>query len=430
MVKTVKKQNYIYISAGVVFLLVVWWIFRGSRSESRSDILIQPTLGDFRVTVTATGELQAKNSVQIYGPMNARMAHIWQMKISKLVPEGTEVQKGDFVAELDRSEISNKIKDLETEIQKAESQYTQTRLDTTLTLSKARDDLINLRYAMEEMKLKKEQSAYEAPAVKRQAEIDYEKAVRAYEQAQINYRTKVEQAVAKMREVKAELTQYRRKLELHEEILKGFTVTAPADGMVIYDKEWNGRKKTEGSIIRGWDPVVATLPDLSVMESITFVNEVDIKKIEEGQQVEIGLDADPDKKLTGKVTQIANVGEQRPNSDSKVFEVKILVNESDSTLRPAMTTSNTIIVARADSVLHIPLEAIHSNDTLTYVYKKAGSDIVRQEIRLGLINEFEAVIEDGLQEADQLYLSVPEEREFKISRLPQHPSTASVGMKE
>ncbi|MCK5853184.1 HlyD family efflux transporter periplasmic adaptor subunit [bacterium] len=400
------KKNYIIAASLGVVLILIWLIFKPDKNTN-SDILIKPQLGEFAVTVTATGELQAKNSVKIYGPIKARMVGIWQMNLTKLVPEGTVVKKGDFVAELDRSELSNRIKDRQIELQKAESRYTIAKLDTLLTLSKSRDALISLNYGVEEAKLKKEQSVYEAPAIRRQIEISFEKAVRSYEQAKRNYQTEIKQSKAKMEEIEAEVSQHRRKLTIFNETLGEFTVKAPADGMVIYYKEWNGQKKTEGSIVQGWDPVVATLPDLSVMESITYVNEVDIKKIKIGQPVQIGLDADAEKELSGEVTTIANIGEQRPNSTSKVFEVKISISSPDTTLRPSMTTSNEIIVAVIDSSLYIPLECIYNQDTLTYVFKRNGSGIIKQQVELGLINENSAIIKNGIKASDDLYLSVP-----------------------
>jgi hypothetical protein len=179
--------------------------------------------------------------------------------------------------------------------------------------------------------------------------------------------------------------------------------------MVIYAREWNGRKKVVGATINPWESAVATLPDLSVMESITYVNEVDIKKIAAGQKVEIRLDADPSKKQSGSVRQVANIGEQRPNADSKVFEVKIVVNESDTTLRPAMTTSNTIIVATLDSVLFLPLEAVHAQESRSFVFKANGSGIVKQEVKLGMMNDNGVIIESGLSENDVVFLSTPPE---------------------
>ncbi len=391
--------------------MVLLWIAlgMGSSDETSEALLISPQRGPFQVTVTATGELQAQNSVKIYGPTGARQAQIFQIKIQRLIPEGTLVRQGDFVAELDRSELTSKMQEAQLNLEKAESQYTQTRLDTALTLSKERDNLINLHFASEESQLRMEQSKYEAPSVKRQAEIDYEKAERSYIQAQENYGKQVQQAVAKMRETSAELNRNRQKIQELTALTQGFTILAPENGMLVYRRDWRGQKLTTGGTVNAWDPVVATLPDLSVMESVTYVNEVDIQKVKEGQAVEIGLDAAPDKKLTGRVTQVANIGEQRPNSDAKVFEVSIVINEADSTLRPAMTTSNTIIVAEIPEALSIPLESLHTQDSLSFVYVNDGG--YRQEVKLGLINENEATVEAGLSGSEQISLSIPPDGE-------------------
>jgi multidrug efflux pump subunit AcrA (membrane-fusion protein) len=290
-----------------------------------------------------------------------------------------------------------------------ESQYLQTKLDSALALSQARDELVNLTYSEEEKRLAMEQSTYEAPALRRQAEIEYERAQRSYQQAKKNYVTKTQQSIAKTRAAEADLMKERRQMEVYQKTLMEFTIKAPADGMVIYAREWNGTKKIVGSTISAWDPIVATLPDLREMESITYISELDIQKIAAGQPVKLKLDADPNKVLTGSVTSVANIGEQRPNSDSKVFEVHIKVNEADTTLRPAMTTSNEILVAKLDSVLSIPLECVHTEGLMTFVYKKTGRSIVKQEVKLGLINENAGVVLNGVDEKDELLLSVPAE---------------------
>ena len=118
-------------------------------------------------------------------------------------------------------------------------------------------------------------------------------------------------------------------LQVVQEVMAGFTIRAPSPGMVIYVKEWNGRKRTTGSQVTSWDPGVATLPDLTQMESVTYVNEIDVRKIAVGQPVGITLDADPTKRLSGTVASVANVGEQRPNADAKVFEVRVTVAGPD-----------------------------------------------------------------------------------------------------
>ncbi len=399
-----KKVLY---SIAAVAITVVAYLSFANTDETSKDIYAHPEVGTFDVYVSVTGELRAKNSIEIYGPQNARSVGVWQMKISDIIPEGTVVKEGDYVAQLDKSSIAELIKDMQTTVQKAESQYTQVRLDTALNLSQARDNLVNLKYAMEEAELKQELSQFEAPSIKRQSEINYEKAERAYEQAKTNYLTKEQQERARMSEVAAELTSQRQRMQMLVSVQQDFTVRAPADGMLIYDKEWNGRKKVVGSTIQAWSPVVATLPDLSVMESVTYVNEIDIQKLSLGQEVDIRLDADPDKRLQGTVTAVANIGEQRSNYDSKVFEVTINVEGSDTTLRPAMTTSNEILVASKDDVLSIPLECIHAKDSISFVYVKGRSEPVRKQIEVGLINDNSAEILRGVSKDDVLYLSVP-----------------------
>jgi multidrug efflux pump subunit AcrA (membrane-fusion protein) len=395
-----------------LWLLLMWAALlttAGCASKATEEILQKPLEGKFEVVVTTTGELQAQNSVEISGPTGARKAGIFQLKITRLVPEGTIVAPGDFVAELDKSEIVAKIKEVEINLQKFNSVFTQVKLDCTLTLSQTRDELINLRYGKEQRKLEKDESQYESPSARRQAEIEYEKAVRAYDQSLANYETKVKQATAKMREAEADLFKEQQKMEDYQMVAGEFTIMAPEPGMLIYAREWDGKKRVVGSTISPWDPTVATLPDLTKMESITYVNEVDIQKIKVGQDVRLSLDANPDMKLTGKVTQVANVGEQRPNSDSKVFEVKIQIHEKDSTLRPAMTTSNEILVAGYENVRYIPLESLHVlEDSITYVFKKVGGKVLKQEVKLGAENENHVIVKQGVEMEDEIFLGKPE----------------------
>ena len=401
------KKHWIKIVSAAVVLVIFAGVLAQGQEEDVVDLLVRPRQGPFQVAVTSTGELQAQNSVKITGPSNAMRMQIYQIKIQKLVAEGTVVNKGQFVAELDRSELASRIAEKGLELEKAMSQWEQTRLDTLLTLSKARDEQVNLRFAMEEAELQWEGAAYEAPSVKRQAEISFDKSKRAYEQAVENYKTQVAQSRAKMREVEATLNKAKNDVDDLTELSRQFTVLAPENGMVIYKRGWNGQKLTEGGTLQVWDPVVAELPDLSLMESVTYVNEVDIQKIKLGQTVNIGLDADPNRQLSGIVQEIANIGEQRPNSDAKVFQVKILIHESDTTLRPAMTTSNEIVVAEIPDATYIPLESVHTADSLNYVYLRSGTGAVRREVRLGTFNEDEATVEAGLDPNDQIYISLP-----------------------
>ena len=403
------------VIAGVILIIIIYSALSKDESERVLEIPVQ--YGTFEVVVSVTGELQAKHSTEITAPVELRNRdfRFRSIKIQDLIPEGTVVDSGDYVATLDRSEADNNLKDVMDELETIQSQYTKTKLDTTMTLRNLRDELINLKFNMEEAEINLEQSQFEPPATIRQAKINLDKAERAYEQAKQNYVLKVQQAKADMTEISIELAKQTRKAAEMEKVIRRFIINAPASGMVVYKREWNGEKRTVGTEISTWDLAVATLPDLSSMISKTYVNEIDISRIKVGQKVRIGVDAFPDKQFTGVVNEVANIGEQLPNTDSKVFEVVIKMNESDPIIKPSMTTSNSIIINTYENVLSIPLETVHTNDSLTYVYKKNG---IRQVVVLDESNENEIIVEAGLKQGDKVLLSVPEEPEkFKFEGL-------------
>ncbi|UII24511.1 HlyD family efflux transporter periplasmic adaptor subunit [Fulvivirga maritima] len=413
-------KKILIIGGAIVALLIVYFLVFGEGSATDSQLMATVERGDFEVKIITTGELEAKNSVEILGPSGLRNFGIFQVNIQSIAEEGTEVKKGAWIATLDPSELRGRITDVQADLDTRESEYTQMKLDTTLEMRQARDELINLKYDVEEKKIVLEQSQYEPPATIKQAQISVDKSKRAYDQAKENYKIKLKQNATKMRISAGKLNKAKRELDDLLELSNAFQIKAPEDGMLIYRKGWDGKPIKEGSQISAWDPVVATLPDLSVMLSKTYVNEVDVRKVKVGQKVQIGLDAFPEKELTGKVISIANVGEQKPNSDAKVFQVNVEIDGYDPLLLPSMTTSNTIITKHVPEVLHFPLESLHNqDDSITYVYKKEGLNIVKQEVQVGETNTTDAMILAGLEEGDRIYISVPGSEEGEVQLLPE-----------
>jgi multidrug efflux pump subunit AcrA (membrane-fusion protein) len=386
-------------------------IFGKSGEVKEASIEVSAESGPFKIEVSTTGELEAENSEKILGPSGLRMIRIWNVKISKLIAEGTVVDSGQWVASLDRTEATDQLKDIESELEVAETRFTNTKLDTTLELRGLRDNLINLNFALEESKIKLEQSKFEPPATIRQEEINLAKAERNYTQALENYKIKVAQANAKMQEVQINLDKTIRRKEAVLKVLEQFEIMAPKSGMVIYNRNWRGTKIKEGDQISSWEPVVAELPDMSSMISKTYVNEIDISKVASGQTVSIGVDAFPELKLKGEVISVANIGEQLPNGDAKVFEVSIKIHGTDSLLKPAMTTSNSILIAKFDSVIHLPIDAVFGNDTINWVYMNEGLRKLKKQVKVGQANENRVIIEKGLNAGDKVLLTIPENEE-------------------
>ncbi len=398
-----KKTILISVIVLIVALLS-WKFFFKSDELVGADITAKVKKGRFDVIITVTGELRAKTQTDITAPMGLRSARIYQIKINDLVPEGSLVKEGEYVATLDKTEVMNKLNEELLNVQKKQSEYDQTQLDTTIQLREARDEVENFKFELKQKRLELKQSAFEAPSIRQQVQNTYEKSERTLKQKQETLINKVAQAKAKMSIVASDLTKAKNRLKTYEDLLSQLTITAPKEGMIIYAKEWNGRKKVVGSTINIWNPDVANLPDLRDMEVISYVNEVDIQKVKVGQKVGIGLDADPNKKLEGKVKTVASIGEQRPNQNSKVFEVIITVLSKDSTLRPSMTTSCNILYGGQDDALTIPVEAINVVGTKSYVYKKEGGSIVRQQVYVSAVNNEDAHVKYGLEKDDVVIL--------------------------
>jgi HlyD family secretion protein len=402
------------IIAGLGIIILI--IFNKATSKKDfTNLYVEAKKGQFDIVVTTTGELQAENSTDIRGPEFSQLRNIRGMdiKIQDLVPEGTEVQKGDFIATLDKTAFDNTLKDELDKLTTYQTNMEMKTLDTAVTLSSLRDNIKNLTFTVEEAKITLQQSKYEPPTTIRQAEISLDKAERALDQSIKGYSLRVEQAKSDMRTNQKNFYDQQKRVSDLRELLSKFDIKAPSPGMVIYKRDRMGNKRKIGSTINPWDNVVATLPDMSSMISKTYVNEIDVSKVKAGQKVEIVVDAFPEKSYIGSVIGVANIGEQLPNADAKVFEVMIKVDGSDPILRPSMTTGNKIITKTISDVIYIPLESVQAgNDSIPFVYLKNGN---KEVVILGESNENHVIIEQGLNAGTQLYLSTPAKTEnFKL----------------
>ncbi len=406
------KKRLLLVGIPILLIILGYFTF-SSDSEEEVSITAVVIKGEFLNEVIISGEAQSTSLKNIDGPANLRKFRLNNIKIQDLIPEGTVVKEGDYVGRLDPSSVNEQIIDARLNLESAESKFLQEQLDTTLTLKQERTAIKDIQFNMEEDKLELKQSTYESPVTIRQLEIKIERAERDLKETKEDYDIKKRKAVAKMVEVGTEVSKIRTKLEDLIALQASFTIHSHASGMVTYAKTWNGSKKKVGSDISPWDLTIATLPDLTKMESKTYSNEVDIRKIGKDQLVSVGFDAFPDITMEGIVTSVANVGENKRGSDIKLFQVLIKLNESNSSIRPGMTTSNRILIQKEEDVLMIPLEAIFSKDSISYVYIDSGFSVDKKQVELGDSNEDVIIIKKGLSEKDVVYLSKPKGLEEK-----------------
>jgi multidrug efflux pump subunit AcrA (membrane-fusion protein) len=426
----------------VVVLLAIVALVVFNKVFSRKDkvnLFAEAKEGVFEITVANAGELLAEKSIDIIGPVLIQSSeqggdqqrggqqgggrqgggggggrgggggdfHMMDFKITDIVPEGTVVKKGDYIAQLDRTSYDNSLKDALDELTTLQNNLEMKILDTAMSLTTLRDEIKNQRYTVEEAAIDLDQSKYEPPATIRKAELKLNREKRALEQVLQAYKLRKIQITTSIRNQKMTLENQEQLVKNLQSFLAQFTITAPSDGMIIYKKDRLGNKRKNGSSINPFDNVVATLPDLTSMLSKVYVSEVEVTKVLPGQRVSITVDAFPEKAYSGTVISVGKIGEQLPNSDAKMFEVMIRIDGFDSILRPSMTTWNKIILSTIPDAIYIPLECVQTGtDSVPYVYKKNKT---RQIVVLGDLNDKSVIVKQGLEPGTELYLVPPED---------------------
>jgi len=190
--------------------------------------------------------------------------------------------------------------------------------------------------------------------------------------------------------------------DLAEQQLKDTKVFSPIDGVVSARTVQVGQIISSGISNVGGGTTVLTLSDLSHIYVLASVDESDIGKVDEEQDVNITADAYPEKFFPGKVVRIATKGVNASNVVT--FEVKIEVTgRNKSLLKPEMTTNLEIIVADRQDALIVPSEAISRKrgKRIAFVKKSVGPSEER-EVEVGISNGFQTEIVKGLKEGEEL----------------------------
>jgi multidrug resistance efflux pump len=400
-------KRILYIVIPAVLLLVLYFSLRKGEADL-SQITVNVQRGTFNSVIFSSGQLESEKSESINIPekLNDRNLRIYELTITDMVEVGTWVASGSYVATLDHKAVEEQLKTAQDEMDRTLSEYEDSKIDSNLNLSNQRDLIVNARLDLEEKKIIMEESVYESPSIQKKAAMDNDKAARKLEQEQKAYFLKKKQEENK---VDRKFISYRQVLERSQELDKLFNsleITAPKAGILTYFKyPWGEITKT-GSKVGPYNSVIATIPEMTNLISRTYINEIDISKIKIGQNVKLGIDAFPAKELTGEVIAVANIGQAMPNSDAKVFEVKIKIFGKDKDLKPAMTTSNAIQANTFADTLMLASDAVFENDSLKFVYLGKDNQ-VKQIVWLGDENENYVLIRKGLKKDDVVWLIEP-----------------------
>lgn len=202
-----------------------------------------------------------------------------------------------------------------------------------------------------------------------------------------------EKSLTEQSKVSADANLLRRESSLknQEERLAWTTITAPMSGTVTQLAIEEGEIVTSGRSAFSQSPPIMTIADLSQMVVKTFINEVDMERLEHDQPAVIKIDAFQTQRYDGRVYEISPSGQQQDNIIS--FEVMIEVLDSSGKIKPGMSADVDIITYEEKNVLMLPLDAVISKTSATAVAQvgntspfKVGKPVAMQTLSEKIFN--------------------------------------------
>lgn len=412
-----KKKKYLILIAILAIIGIAVLI----------SFLIKPATGKFykikkgnlEVVVNCKGEINGEKYTEINLPdaVCNEDLRVYQLKITDVILEGKAIKKGDYIAKLDEGQFANMMRDVVQQKEVMDADLRNVLIDSTVNLNGKREDINNAILDLEYLKIDLEQSKYESEAYQRKTRMQYQKAEIGVEKIRRDYLLEKNRLKIRVGRFKTRVAEFQGRIDKYQEALAATTITAPEDGILMFAKDWSGKSYGKDSEINIWRPLIATLPDMSVAITETYIREIDISKVQLNDSVRITIEALPDKIFWGKVIKIATIGEDHKDFDMKAFKVIIRFDRSDKDMKPGMSANNDIIVNSYKDKLLVPLKAVFSKNGKQIVYLKRGGDITEQEITTVAENEQFAVVDKVIREGDIVLLYQPEEFKVEIEKV-------------
>jgi HlyD family secretion protein len=362
------KKLWMGIGAVVLVALVIWLLSGGKKEEKVEFETAKVMKQDIQTSITATGTIEPVTSVTVGTQVSGIVAKLY-------VDYNSIVKKGQVIAELDKINLISELNRTKADLASAQS---------TLNYETANYN----RY----------KTLYEKGLV---SANDYENARLTYDKAR--------QTVASSKEnvMKAQTN------------LGYATITSPIDGVVL------SKSVEEGQTVAASfnTPELFTIAkDLTDMRVIADIDEADIGGVKEGQRVSFTVDAFPDDKFDGEVTQVR----QQATTESNVvtYEVVISAPNKDLKLKPGLTANVTIFTLEKNNVLAAPAKALRfmPNEALlsegqkiedveaaTKVWTLEGNTFKAHAVETGTTNGITTEIVSGISEGTEVLV------DFKLS---------------
>ncbi|TWU33025.1 efflux RND transporter periplasmic adaptor subunit [Novipirellula artificiosorum] len=444
-------------------------LFSSFFSETASiEFLTTPVIRQpFVYTVLERGEIESSSNVEVRCEVRSRNSS--SIDILEIVPEGSWVEKGDFLVRLDDAALQTQLIQQQIVCSNSESSF----IEAQATLDAARLGLDEYEQGTLPEQIEQQESAvFIARENMRRAEeyLAYSKrlAERGYiPEAQLEADTfavekaRKELGVAvtklevietytkekKLTELKADIKTAEARLDARrktweldklqrketEDLIAKCTIVAPVAGQVVYANNRDGRSSSsntlliaEGLSVRERQAIIY-LPDPNNMQVMVKVHESRIGDVRPGLDAELSVRNIPEGTLRGRVTEVSEYPLPALNvytAHVKEYAVLVEITDPPLELRPGMTAEVNLMIQRIEDALQVPIESIIERGEHCFCALPLDDGTLEtREVTIGKTNETDVVITSGLTESDQVVLSLGDEEVLGLLDLPVEEET-------
>lgn len=389
---------------------------RGKAAKPGDTATVQQ--GPLEVVLGETGRLEAMTQVEVKSKVAGQVAVL-------LVDVGEKVRKGQLLLSLDTTEMRRQRAQAA-----AERDIARARLDRLVAgarreeLAQARAQLARAQAAHDKAREDDARAraglaaqtitvaeASQAAAAARQARAQLDEARAAH--ALMVAGTRREE----LAEARAQLARAKAALEAAEDQLAYAAIRAPIDGTVIRRGIEVGEMVSPGVSATAQGTSMLTIANLDRLVIKSALNQVDIGKVVLAQRVDVRVDAAPGKVFAGSIHKIAPAADTKDASNADAIrtfpiETRITVGGEDARfLKPGMSAELDIHVAKKAQALYLPVEAVQRGKgdagTVWLPAAEAGGEPTERTIRLGLANESQLEVLEGLAASQTVLLKPP-----------------------
>jgi HlyD family secretion protein len=409
-------KSFILRASALLLLIMTAFLFAhfrpGRAATNLEESIVRVERKSFAQILRLNGTTQASRSFVVLAP-KLEGAQVGSMVITKLVPAGTHVKKGDVLVEFDPQAQTKDYLDKKSTYENLVGQVAQKEAEENI--ARAKDDTA-MKQAEDELK----RTQLELQKNEIVSRIDVEKNQEAFDEAQATFKQLKEtyqlKRAAAAATIRIQEIQRDRALEaMHyaQGNAAKMVVHSPMPGVVVYNTIWlGGRMGTvqQGDQVRPGVPFLQVV-DPSQMEVRVDLNQVDLLNVHPGQHAQMHLDAYPGMTLPAVLEELSPLG--HPGQFAEVvrsFTARFSVQGTDSRLLPDLSAALDLDLGSQNHVLVVPWQSIGIEGDHSFVWLKSTVGFEKHSVKTGSRNDLEAVVNSGLSEGDIIRRAAIEEQ--------------------